>query len=127
MDLNELYDSTINEFYAESMTEYVEARKTSAELTAQSTYTLIKPHILGEADEFLIFFKKLAVVSSLFDSCVDLKKDLKKGLYSFDVTGFDIEKLGCNALKEGFNLALFNPSLIKNFSTHAKKFITYNH
>lgn len=118
-NLHELYDSTLSEKTAPSMSQYIYQRKKSGILTAQGAFIMMEPHLLTHNHKFVSFFQQLGALGNIVDSVVDLRNDIHSQTYSFHVTFLDVVQLYTQTSKDAIKVILQHPRLVKQFSKSA--------
>jgi hypothetical protein len=109
--LRELYHEVISERCATEINSFIEHRQKVGSLTAELSFTLIRPHLGNGHERLLEFMKHVGALGCLIDSLIDLNKDRRLGLLSFDPKAKDLVILAHRILRDGMRLSLRNPRL----------------
>jgi len=113
--LNALSAAVENERTAASMAEYIEARKYVGQLTAKSSFLVIRPLLNTESRQICHFMERVGEIGCLVDSVIDLNADRRSGLLNFQSTGWDFIRLLTCAVKSGVQLSIRHPLLFVLF------------
>ena len=128
--LNEIFDETYPEVLsalhalsaavehertATSMAEYIEARKQVGQLTAKSSFLLIRPLLSPESSQICHFMERVGEIGCLVDSVIDLRADQSGGLLNFQSTPLDFIRLLTCAVKSGAQFSIRHPRLFGLF------------
>jgi hypothetical protein len=100
---------------AASMAEYIEARKQVGQLTAQSSFLVIRPLLSTESSQICRFMERVGEIGCLVDSVIDLHADQRSGLLSFQSTPLDFIWLLTYTIKSGARFSIRYPHLLGLF------------
>jgi len=109
--LRELYGEVVGERAATSIDSYLERRKSVGALTAELSYLLIRPGLNDDNGKLCEFMKQVGALGCLIDSLIDLKKDRRLGLLSFQPKLKDHVNLIKCIVCEGTRLSIQHPRL----------------
>lgn len=113
--LTELYGAVVGERRAATMRAYIEQRRAVGRLTAELSYLLIRPLLVGGRDGLCRFFLEVGEVGCLVDSVVDLRSDGRLGLLGFRPTTRDYLVLVAHTLRAGACVLAKHPRLLGLF------------
>jgi hypothetical protein len=113
--LQELYSEVVSERGASSINSYIGHRKCVGALTAELSYLLIRPGLVGDSEELRDFMKQVGAIGCLIDSLIDLNKDRRLGLLAFHPGMMDYSKLIVAILRNGLRVSLRHPRLLGLF------------
>lgn len=113
--LHALSDAVEHERTAVSMAEYIEARKLVGQLTAKSSFLVIRPLLRAESSQICHFMERVGEIGCLVDSVIDLNADRRSGLLNFQSTRWDFIRLLTCAVKSGAQLSVRHPLLFVLF------------
>ena len=109
--LRELYREVVSERGASSIDSYIGHRKSVGALTAELSYLMIRPDLVGDSEKLRDFMKEVGAIGCLIDSLIDLNKDRRLGLLAFHPVMMDYAKLIVAILRNGLRVPLRHPRL----------------
>jgi hypothetical protein len=113
--LHALSTAVEHERTATSMAEYIEARKLVGQLTAKSSFLVIRPLLSTESSQICRFMERVGEIGCLVDSVIDLRADRRSGLLNFQSTRWEFIRLLTCAVKSGVQLSIRHPHLFRLF------------
>jgi hypothetical protein len=113
--LHALSAAVEHERTAASMAEYIEARKQVGQLTAKSSFLVIRPLLSAESSHICHFMESVGEIGCLVDSVIDLNADRSAGLLNFQSTPRDFFRLVTYSVKRGVKLSIEYPQLFALF------------
>lgn len=113
--LRELYGECVSERTASSIDLYLKHRRSVGRLTAELSYVLIRPAVVGEHEELFRFMQQVGSVGCLVDSLIDLSADSRLGLLGFKPGLMDYVQLIKSILRDGLRVLLKHPGLSPQF------------
>lgn len=113
--LHALSAAVEHERTAASMAEYIEARKRVGQLTAKSSFLLIRPLLGNETSHICHFMERVGEIGCLVDSVIDLNGDQRSGLLNFQSTPWEFMRLLTSAVKSGAQFSIKHPLLFGLF------------
>jgi hypothetical protein len=113
--LRQLYREVVGERAATSIGSYLEHRQSVGSLTAELSYVLIRPTLIGEHEPLCRFMQQVGAIGCLVDSLIDLSADRRLGLLGFKPGIMDYPKLFICILRDGLRMALRHPGLSRSF------------
>ncbi|MFY9620225.1 MAG: hypothetical protein WAQ99_10490 [Pyrinomonadaceae bacterium] len=113
--LHALSAAVEHERTAASMAEYIEARKRVGQLTAKSSFLLIRPLLSTESSQICHFMERVGEIGCLVDSVIDLNGDQRSGLLNFQSTRWEFIRLLTCAVKSGAQFSIRHPRLFGLF------------
>ena len=113
--LHELSGAVEHERTAASMAEYIEARKQVGQLTAKSSFLVIRPLLSTANSRICHFMEQVGEIGCLVDSVIDLRADRRCGLLNFQSTRWEFIRLLTCAVKSGSHFSLRHPRLFGLF------------
>lgn len=113
--LHALSAAVEHERTAASMAEYIEARKHVGQLTAKSSFLVIRPLLSTESSQICHFMERVGEIGCLVDSVIDLNADRLAGLLKFQSTARDVFRLVTYSVKSGVKLSIEYPLLFGLF------------
>jgi len=113
--LHALSAAVEHERIATSMTEYIEARKRVGQLTAKTSFLLIRPLLSNGSSQICQFMETVGEIGCLVDSVIDLDGDQRSGLLNFQSTRWDFIHLLTCAVKSGAQFSIRHPRLFGLF------------
>ena len=109
--LHALSAAVEHERTAASMADYIEARKGVGQLTARSSFLVIRPLLSTDSSQICQFMERVGEIGCLVDSVIDLNADRRNGLLNFQRTRWDFIRLLMCAVKSGGQLSIRHPHL----------------
>lgn len=113
--LHALSAAVEHERTAASMAEYIEARKHVGQLTAKSSFLVIRPLLSTESSQICHFMERVGEIGCLVDSVIDLNADRRRGLLNFQGTRWEFIRLLTCAVKSGAQFSIRHPRLFGLF------------
>ncbi len=113
--LHALSAAVEHERTAASMAEYIEARKRVGQLTAKSSFLLIRPLLSTGSSQICHFMERVGEIGCLVDSVIDLNGDQRSGLLNFQSTRWEFIHLLTCAVKSGAQFSIRHPRLFGLF------------
>jgi hypothetical protein len=109
--LRALYGEVVSERAATSIDSYLDHRRSIGSLTAELSYVLIRPALIGEHEPLCRFMQQVGAIGCLVDSLIDLSADRRLGLLGFKPGVRDYTKLMVSILRDGLRVSLRHPRL----------------
>ncbi|HEX5704608.1 MAG TPA: hypothetical protein VFX97_15510 [Pyrinomonadaceae bacterium] len=113
--LHALSAAVEHERKAASMAQYIEARKRVGQLTAKSSFLLIRPLLSTGSGRICHFMERVGEIGCLVDSVIDLNGDQRSGLLNFQSTRWEFILLLTCAVKSGAQFSIRHPRLLGLF------------
>jgi hypothetical protein len=109
--LHELYERVLDERSADSIESYIERRKVVGRLTADLSYLLIRPVLIGETSSLRVFMQRVGEIGCLVDSIIDWRADRRQGVFTFEPNVADYFKLARKTCADGLTILRDYPQL----------------
>jgi hypothetical protein len=113
--LRELYAEVVSERAASSIDLYIDHRNSIGALTAELSYRLIRPDLIGDGEKLCQFMQQVGAIGCLIDSLIDLNRDRHLGLLAFKPRVTDYARLIVTILRDGLSVSLRHPRLLQLF------------